>query len=997
MFSLFVQTASALDPSRTIKQFDHTSWTVRQGAPSGIVALAQTTDGFLWMATGTGLVRFDGVTFEPFQPTAGPAFPQSDVSALMATADGGLWIGYRLGGCSFLKNGVLTNYSYPEGTVWNFRVAPDGMVWMAGAFTGSLAKLLKGTWEEVGNRLGYTPTSAVTMLFDHRSNLWVASMNGEVSLLDSRAKQFQRTGLDADTGAPFWETSDGAIWWLDKKGVARLSKLDAPIAKAVSHPIQAKNSSTLLLDRDGALWEFGHDGILRLPAPTKLSTIASSRRIQTLQHFSAQDGLTSGYIADAIEDREGNIWVATPNGLDRFRMTAFVPALLANEALFGFALSASDDGRVFASTSSNHVLTLDGSNARPITGFEMENINCLYRSPDRKLWIAGIGELGYFQDGRYVPVALSPALKGIGMSIQTMTYDASGALWISTVKHPISMLKDGHWEELAPPEGFPRTAVSLFTDRKGQVWAGYMGGKIAVYGGKAVRRYSEQDGLTTGNVMTVYEAGSDIWVAGQYGINLFREGRFIPLRLRDHLEVGGVTGIVEGSDRSLWMNTKSGIVSIPGEQVREFLKSYDHPVSFTRYDVLDGVNGNATQLRPLPSAIRATDGRLWFALDGDVVSVDPLHIFRSKIIAPVSILRVKSGSGLQQTGDIIRLDKTAHDIEIDYTAGSLSIPERVNFKYRMDNGDCESAGTRRQAFFTYLSPGQHRFQVLASNGYGVWNETGATITIFRPPTFQESIWFKLLWIVVGSLAIWAAFYVRMRQMILKVQVRMSERLVERERIARDLHDTLLQGFQGVLLRFQTISKRLTGDTKVQHEMEDTISRADKVLTEARDKVWQLRASSRPSGDLASCLSTAAGDLSTQWAADFSLHVVGTPRPLLADAFEEICAITQEALANAFRHSEAQAIEVELWFSQSEFRARIWDNGKGLPVNAWERGEDTKHWGLLGMKERAKKLGATFAARGRQKGGTEVQLTVPASVCYRSTSSNWIRHFRGGSV
>jgi signal transduction histidine kinase len=329
-------------------------------------------------------------------------------------------------------------------------------------------------------------------------------------------------------------------------------------------------------------------------------------------------------------------------------------------------------------------------------------------------------------------------------------------------------------------------------------------------------------------------------------------------------------------------------------------------------------------------------------------------------------------------------------------AGSLSVPERVNFKYKMDDDGWQDAGTRRQAFFTGLSPGHHRFQVIASNGYGVWNETGASVDISRPPSFQESIWFKLLWAGAGSLAIGAVFFLRMRQAIFKTQLRMSERLVERERIARDLHDTLLQGFQGVLLRFQTIAKRLNGDQTVQREMEDTIQRADTVLSDARDKVWQLRATSRTYDDLAGFLTAAAADLSSQWRANFSLHVIGTPRPLITGAFDEICAIAQEALANAFQHSEAKEIEVELHFNQSEFRVRICDNGLGLPPNARERNEKTKHWGLLGMQERAKKLSAQLAVLG-QEGGTEVQLTVPASVCYRPEVSKWKWYLGGESL
>ena len=983
MVGLALHTASALDPSRTIQQFDHTSWTARQGAPTGTAALAQTTDGYLWLATPSGLVRFDGVTFEAFRPLKGPALPQSDVSALTATDDGGLWIGYRLGGCSFLKNGMLTNYSFPEGrTVWAFKFAKDGTLWMGGGFVGGLARFKGGGWDAIGGRLGYTGENAYWIFFDHRGDLWVQETTTEkIWVLRVGADRFLDTGILANEGGPFVESDDGTLWWLVKNGIAHLSIQQPGTLKPVGHPILVKSPSMLLVDQDGGLWAFAREGILRIPSPAQLLREPESSRSKLKQYLPAQGGLNTGYVVAALNDREGNIWVASNGSLDRFRTTTLRPSLLGRHAIFNFAISAKRDGKVFVGTLNDGLLSVSNSDDTPATETRTLDINCLYPSPDGKLWIGGLGKLGYFKNHQYVRVPLPP---NIIHDIQSLSYGVDGSLWLSSIRRPPYVLKEGIWTELTPPKGFPKTVVRFFLDREGRMWAAYMGGKIAVYDGKTVQTYSETDGLSIGNVMTIYETKGNVWVAGQYGVNLFRAGHFVPMHFQDNVELAGVTGVVEGDDQSLWMNTVSGIFSVSGEEVQAFLKSPEHYVSFTKFDILDGVNGNAPQLRPLPTAIKATDGRLWFALDGDIVSVDPLHVFRGKVIPPVSILRIRSGSGRQQEGDFISLLKAERDIEIDYSAASLSIPERVNFKYRLDDGEWQNAGTRRQAFFTDLAPGRHRFQVLASNGYGVWNETGASISLFRPPTFTESIWFKLLWITVVGLATWVIFVLRMRQVTLRVQSRMSERLVERERIARDLHDTLLQGFQGVLLRFQTISKRLSDNTKARQEMDDTITRADQVLSGARDKVWQLRASSVPSQDLASWISKAAGHLIGEGSADFSLHIVGTPRILIADAFEEICAITQEALANAFRHSEGHSIQVELQFGQSEFRARILDDGKGLPPGSWERAEDTKHWGLLGMQERAKKLGAKFILRERQKGGTEVLLTVPGSICYRPT-------------
>ncbi len=288
---------------------------------------------------------------------------------------------------------------------------------------------------------------------------------------------------------------------------------------------------------------------------------------------------------------------------------------------------------------------LQGNKASPVPGIAMQNIDCLYRAPDGKLWIGGIGELGYFLNARYISVPLPPQLQGKEFPTQAMTYDADGALWISTVKHRLFKLKDQRWTELDQPDGFPRTAVSLLRDRQQRVWVGYMGGQVTLYDGTAVKSYSQGDGIDIGNVMTICDSTIGILLAGQHGINLFRSGSIYP---------NSISGRSQDrrSDRRgrrlRWQlvaehHVRHRSVS-PSDEISRFLKANDYSVSFTKYGLQDGLKGSAVQLRPLPSAIRAANGRLWFALQGDVVSVDPLHVFQNTLTAPVSIIRVLSDS-----------------------------------------------------------------------------------------------------------------------------------------------------------------------------------------------------------------------------------------------------------------------------------------------------------------------------------------------------------------
>lgn len=988
----------ALDPSRSLSQFDHTAWTARSGAPSHIAALAQTTDGFLWLGTTQGLYRFDGVTFEAYKTPRGPALPAKDISSLLADPKGGLWIGYRMGDIAFLKNGTVVDYPTGTGTIFSMALQRDGTLWVAAY---ELLRILpNGKVDAIKHRLHFGGTVAYRVFVDSGDNLWVGT-DLKIHLKRAGSGEFEDTNLRADGNADFSQAPDGSLWRIDTKGVVQIPREPAAIAatSAEAYPhylLSSPNPEGLLVDRDGTVWCFVRSqGILRYSYPLQTLNQQTQDRALQPQHFDKPEGLSGSIVTASLQDREGNIWVATSNGLDRFRMTVLAVAPLEKYA--GELGIAADSGTsMIVSTRGSGLLRMQGEDVRKIPIPLIDPITCIYRAPDGKLWIGGYAQLGYLQRGRYMKIALPKEFEWVPRETQSMAATANGDLFLSTIGRNLYRVRDGVFTEIKL-KGVV-VPLSLLVDRRDRIWVGYMKNQIRVLDGDSVISLDERQGVTVGHVHIIYEGKSGIWIAGEHGLNLLQRDHFVSVTFANAFLPTGVTGIVEGDDGSLWLNAVEGVARISPEELRAFLADHSHVIGFTLYGSLDGIAGEAPTFRPLPSALRGSDGRLWFTSDAGISSVDPREIYRNTVVPPVSIKTVITASQSYPETSRVVLAKGNPAVEIDYSAQSLSVPERVFFRYRLEGVDrtWQDVGTRRQAFYTGIPPGEHRFQVIASNGDGVWNNEGASIVLIQPPTFIQTVWFKVLCCVAALALVSLVFFLRMRQMVERLQLRMAERLVERERIARDLHDTLLQGFQGILLRFQVIAQRLSPDDPARPQMEDTARRADGILSEARDKVWQLRTQSAKGTDLAAYLTEAADQFSGRQGADLEIVVTGEVRALRASVFDEVCAISREALLNAYRHSEAGRIVIEIVYGDLELCVQVRDDGHGITKEESERNGRDGHWGLVGMRERAAKLGAVLSIRAVVPSGTAIEVCVESGKAYQHKVSAWKRFLEGGS-
>jgi ligand-binding sensor domain-containing protein len=978
--------AAAIDPNQTLQQFDHTSWTIHSGAPSGINALAQTTDGYLWLGTASGLYRFDGVAFQLYQPPRGQRLPDTAIQSLYATREGGLWIGYQMGESSLLENGSVHNYFYradnmPRGTVISFLEDRDGSIWAAAA--GGLGHFSGGHWRPIDADMGFDSDEASYLLQDREGTLWVTTTNN-VYFLAKGAKEFVKTGFKTMQLAHCTQGPDGTNWIEDPEGVVPLTRQMPRAVSAKFRLLTAKNPDGLMADRDGSLWEFPDDGgVLRLSFPGVVAAQQPQVRAASVQRFTHLNGLTSDQVLASLEDHEGNIWLATSRGLDRFRTTIFTPAPIP-ETQPSFALIPQPSGSILIGSLSNGLNRLTGTTFRAVK-IAVNAVSSLYADPEGKIWIGGSGTLGYLQADRYFALVIPPDIQVSPGETQAVTMGADGDLWVSINGRGITRVHHGVWQPDSTRLHQIGTPWTLLTDHSGLIWAGYMKNVVSVHGGKGVQFYDANQGLNVGNVTALHESDERMWAGGEHGLNLFENGRFVTMTFAGRPTIEGITGIVFANGGSLWLNARSGIFRIPSEEVAAFLGDPHHAVSFEAFNYLDGIPGDGGVLYPLPTAVKGTDGRLWFSTNGGLVFINPSHIYKNAIVPPVAISGVRADGRPVGSDAAVQLDRGMRSLEIDYTALSLSIPERVHFRYKLEgfDKDWQEAGSRRQAFYTTLPPGRYTFHVTACNNDGLWNTAGVTLPIDLPATFLQSWYFKILCATAAAGLLWCVYLLRINQAEGRIRTRLYERLGERERIARDLHDTFFQGIQGLLLRFDLGMKRLAKDDPVRALFENALTQSDQVMLQGRELVLDLRTRSSAAGDLAHDLEAAATEFAKQYSARFTLVVTGKERALNSLIAEELYKLGSEALFNSFRHASATSIEAEIIFGANELGLNVRDDGTGVSQDILHHGGVDKHYGMPGMKERAEQIGARFSIFSRIGAGTEIEVRVPSKVAYRT--------------
>ena len=992
--------AQSLNPDLEISQYRHTSWRMQDGSlPALPQAIAQTTDGYIWIGTQDGLMRYDGVRFSRWEPPQSRSLPSRQITTLKADPDGSLWIGTYFGLAHF-DHGELHSFKEKQGSIEQIVIDRTGNVWFVRAHlidspeAGSLCRV-EGTHVKCfGLKEGVPFALSISLAEDAEGFLW---LGGDVGVARWKAgastvyKPSELRSFVNQRGAEALASGrDGSMW----VGIMRagrelgLQNISGGKWRPITAPgfdSRQKRVQALYTDTENSLWVGTMDEGLYRIHDGKVS------------HFGSSDGLTGDSVYTILEDKEGTLWVITSEGLDRFRAMP-VTSYSKRQGLSGAAVRSiwlNRDGSLWIANSGAIDILKNGSitSIRSKDGPPWQVVKCLFQDREGRMWAGIDQDLYRYTDGKFT-IIKRPDGKSLG-AVQSLAEDSYGDIWAAGYPWYLVRIHDSKVQEKPITESLP-PVISVGSDPQNGIWLGFVSGDLGRFQDNKLTVYKEPRPKTPGRTYllnVVANPDGSVFATYNDGLIKWRNGESRALTEANGLPCSYVGGLITDLKQTLYLDMNCGIVAITRSEMERWWNNPKTKIDLKRFDSSDGVRwGGLKTISSLTA--RSPDGRLWFA-DTDVLQVlDPERIPYNRVPPPVVVETMIGNRTGYPVKEGIALPPHLTSLQFDYTALSFAAPQKVLFRYRLDghDADWQNAGTRRQALYNDLPPGRYRFHVIAANADGVWNREGASLGFSVEPALYQRTWFKVSLAVLACMVLWSLHRLRISILTDQIRERLTERIVERERIARDLHDTLLQGFQSVLLRFQTISKRLVTNPAEQEEMEETISRADEVIAEARDKVWQLRQSSGPSMDVAGYLGSVAEVLQPGSGATFSIVVNGTPRPLLTVALEEIRAVAKEALTNAFQHAKARAIQVEVQYGSSRFEVRICDDGSGMPVDVWERSHHSRHWGLVGIQERTKKLGASVSFAKRPHGGTEVLLVVPASICYIPRSETRFQDF-----
>jgi len=986
--------AFTLNPSLDVNQYAHTSWTVRDGFSMGnIYAMAQTPDGYLWFGTEFGLFRFDGVRSVRWQPPAGQQLPDKNINSLLVTRDGTLWIG-TFSGLVTWSGGKLTWRPEPElqrQFVASLYEDREGTVW-AGTLTdhGRLCAIRSGGTRCYGED-GTFGRAVWSLYEDSSGNLWAAAQSGLWRMKPGPPRRYptptELIGLS--------RTDEGRL--LIAKHGSGLMELAGDNLE--SYPIRGAmpsnrllqdrdvDANRLLRDRDGGLW-----------IGTVERGLIHVHNART-DVFSRANGLSGDVVLSVFEDREGDIWIATTGGLDRFRelpvSTISVKQGLSSDATQ--SVLAATDGSIWVGAHQSLTRWKNGQATifDEANGLPDDAPQSLFQDDRGRIWVSTSHGLAYFEDGRFRVATRLP-----DANVHYITGDKAGNLWLSEQKS-LMQLVDGRlveripWSQLGPDE---IAEVLLSSREPGGVWLGFWaGGRLSYFKDGQIRRsYTAADGLGEGNVPDLQlDRYGALWAATQDGgLSRLKDGRIVTLTTRNGLPCNAIHWALEDDDGSFWLYTTCGLVRISRSEMDAWIADPKHRIQTTVWDSTDGVRLRSSAASAYgPRVAKSTDGKLWFVTGEGVQIVDPRHLPFNKLPPPVHIEQVTADGKIYNisspgTGGW-RLPPLVRDLEIDYTALSLVAPEKNLFRYMLEgvDRDWKDAGNRRQAFYTNLPPGKYRFRVIASNNSGVWNEEGASLDFSIAPAYYQTNWFRTLCVTVFLALMWAAH--RLRVQVLErshavleqhqTEIRaLNEQLItaqeaERMRISGELHDGILQQITSITLRLAKVRNQVPPDSEAKATVSGLQQQLIKIGTDIRHISHQLHPALLQEAGLPAALHAYCEEFSRVRGLPVACEIDESVEELSPGAALCIYRIAQEALGNAAKYSEAKKVEVRLTRSDGRVWLSVSDDGVGCTPDQIGKAGGL---GLINMRERVLQLDGTFAFDSEPGRGTTVKVAVP---------------------
>jgi len=952
-----------------------TNWQTEQGLPqNSVYDIVQDHEGYLWLATTAGIVRFDGVRFRVFGAADIPTLRTGWITCLHESRSGELWIGTLNSGLIRLHNGVATTYTQregvPGGSVKSIREDSAGKLWINAS---------RGTARFEGGKFERYPThhekAVVEFLLQARDgSMWFRS-----------GKDVVRFGADGSVasstgGSMVRETRDGSVW-IAFQDQYRLVRYTQGVFSDVRLPPPAPRQWTGRFPEQGVLGMTADtDGELVLLTPAGFVRAAGGK-------LSAPEVLRLPIntadlpkVFSMLVDREGNRWVGTlSTGLFRFRR-ALVTAYTKDEGLSDLPFRTvfqSRDDRIWVG--GDLLYWFDGNQFHLFPG--LADIRAIAQTSDGDVWFGGSGGLYRLRSCALTRFPID------GAAVTGIHQDQQGTLWILEQTYGrqggLYRFHEGKFERTA------EFSLHLSGDRDGGIWLSGIEGLQYIRGGKTLL-YDQSKGLPRSLIVYISEDPSGTMWASTAGSGLyrFRDGRFAAITAKQGLHSDDPGAILNDGNGNLWFGCNRGIFRLSLRDLNDVADGKISSLSPVEYGIAEGMRASESN-GETPAAWRTRDGRLWFSTVRGVVVINPTT--GNPVPPPVVLEEASANQVTIGRGGGTSIPPGNNTFDFRFTALSLSAPEKQRFKYRLAPYDKNwvDAGTGRTAHYTNMAPGEYSFHVIAANSFGVWNYQGAGVRFALRPHLYQTNWFYALCAICFLALLWMAYQLRLRQLQRAFNMRMEERIEERTRIARELHDTLLQSFQGLMFSFQAVRNLLPGRTEEAIRTLDRAIRAgDEAVAEGRDAIQNLRLGSteRRLEDLLSATGQELRDAQdgNGHSAAFQVVMEGQPRTLSPLLQDEIYRIAREVLRNAFQHADAHRIEAAIQYDPDLFRLRIRDDGKGIDKKVLQEGARAGHWGLPGIRERAKRIGARLALWSESGAGTEVELTVPASVAYAAS-------------
>ena len=970
---------------KPVSQYLRDGWASEKGFPGGLInAITQTPDGYLWVGAQNGLFRFDGRNFRLFSQTGTNSHPIGAVLGLLNDGGGNLWV--RLEGHALLRyrdgefEDFTNRFDIPEVAVTQMCLAADGHAIFATLLNGVIA-YDHGKFTTVARPPDLPNFIVTSIALAPDGAYWLGTRDlglfqirdGKISARHDVLTERQINVLLYAGRRQLWIGTDkGLLLW----DGAELTEIGP------DSPLHYRQILSLASDRDGNIWVGTDHGLVRL-----------DRESNFLPKAENTEG--KGPVSAIFEDREGNIWSGSPNGLQRLRNTSFTSYAIAGES--NGPVHVDPDGRTWFAPIEGGLYWLKDTRVGTIheAGLDKDIVYSI-AGGNGDLWVARQrGGLTHLQNiaGKWEGLTYTRKDGLAQDSVYTVRLSRDGTVWAGTLSAGLTRIKDGRFSTVTTEDGLiSNTIASILESRDGTMWFATPRG-LSSFANNHWVSYSSTAGLPSDDISCLFEDSAGIlWIGTMNGLATLRAGRIgvppqQPAPLREP-----IFGLQEDANGFMWISTSNHILMISRERL---LQPDFNAADIREFGLADGLRDTDGVKRD-EAVASGTSGEIWFSLHRGLSVVDTKRL---RIGSPPSILHLE---GLSVDGNPVsfqnplRISPNPQRITIDYAGISLSVPDRVRFKCKLDGFDPAWSDplVARQASYTNLNPGSYLFRVTASNSDGLWNGAELTLPFTIEPVFWRTWWFRLA--ALCTLVLSALTIIRLRVLVMtrQLNVLFEERLAERTRIARELHDTLLQSVQGLILRFHAVAKQMPSQEPARQALEEALDRADQVIGEGRERVRNLRDSAASLSDLPSAFQRVVEESPQGSAATFKAVVEGSARELHPMVLEESFSIGREALVNALTHSGGLHIEVEITYDPHHLRLRVRDDGRGIDPSILESGGRADHWGLQGMRERANRIGAQLELWSRPGSGTEVALVVPGATAYRSKRERaktlWLR-------